>query len=60
MGERKHAKPIKTYEIIEDGKAIKCLNCGLTSWHPKDVQHRYCGNCHEFHMQWPGNLLWAT
>ena len=37
------------YEILEDGKAIKCLECGLTSWHPEDVRHRYCGFCSVFH-----------
>jgi hypothetical protein len=25
------------YEIVEGGEAIKCLACGLTSHHPKDV-----------------------
>lgn len=40
-----------TYEIIDDdrGKAIKCLICGRTSWHPEDVCHRYCGACMVFH-----------
>jgi hypothetical protein len=37
------------YEIVEGGEAIKCLACGLTSHHPKDVEHRYCGKCHVFH-----------
>ena len=37
------------YEIVEEGQAIKCLTCGMTSWHPEDVRHRYCGNCHVFH-----------
>jgi hypothetical protein len=41
--------PDQTYEIVEDGKAIKCLLCGLTSYHPKDVEHRYCGHCKAFH-----------
>ena len=42
---------MKTYEIIEtaDGKAIKCLTCGLTSYHPEDVRRKYCGHCHKFH-----------
>ena len=42
-------KSDKTFEIVEDGRAIKCLLCGRTSWHPKDVEHRYCGNCEVFH-----------
>jgi hypothetical protein len=38
-----------TYQIVEGGKAIKCLRCEMTSWHPEDVRHRYCGNCNVFH-----------
>ena len=41
--------PERTFEIVSDGTAIKCKKCGLTSYHSKDVEHRYCGNCHEFH-----------
>lgn len=41
------------YVIVEDGKAIKCGTCGMTSWHPKDVEYRYCGNCHKFHEDGP-------
>lgn len=38
------------YELVkQDGEpGIKHLACGRTSFHPKDVEHRYCGNCHEF------------
>jgi hypothetical protein len=28
---------------------ITCHQCGRTSHHPKDVEHRYCPNCHVFH-----------
>lgn len=42
-----------TYRINTDteGKAesITCLQCGMTSYHPKDIEHRYCGHCHVFH-----------
>jgi hypothetical protein len=43
-----------TYEIVRDGEpveclAIKCLMCGMTSYHPMDVKEKYCGNCHQFH-----------
>lgn len=38
-----------TYEIDEEEGSIKCLNCGLTSYNPKDVAFKYCGNCHIFH-----------
>ncbi len=37
------------YEISEDGKSIKCLICGLTSYNPNDVENRYCANCNVFH-----------
>jgi len=37
-----------TYELVE-GPGIKCLKCGLTSFHPADVSNLYCGNCHAFH-----------
>ena len=42
-----------TYQIIlnNDGEAhaIKCFNCGLTSYSLEDVRHRFCGKCHIFH-----------
>lgn len=28
---------------------ITCLRCGRTSYHPQDVQQRYCGACRRFH-----------
>jgi hypothetical protein len=39
-----------TYEIVEGGEGIKCLVCGLTSHHPKDISpHPFCGNCDLYH-----------
>ncbi len=40
-----------TYAVaVRDGHpTITCLRCDMTSWHPKDVENLYCGNCHEFH-----------
>ena len=38
-----------TYTIAADGGSITCHRCGLTSYHPMDVAHRYCGACHRFH-----------
>jgi hypothetical protein len=35
------------YEIINDGEAITCLKCNMTSHHPMDVKYRWCGNCKE-------------
>jgi ribosomal protein S27AE len=36
--------------ISDDGKAITCLKCGMTSHNPNDVAHRYCGRCHIYHF----------
>jgi len=53
-----------TYQIITDDKgndqAIKCLLCGLTSYHPKDVKHLFCGKCHIFHSEDLRKLAKAT
>jgi hypothetical protein len=37
------------YELLADGRTIKCLACGKVSHNPNDVAQRYCGNCHRFH-----------
>jgi hypothetical protein len=37
------------YTIAADGRSITCGACGATSYHPGDVQHRYCGRCKAFH-----------
>ena len=44
-------QPQKTYRLLEEGGhlAIKCLRCGLVSHNQGDVDHLYCGHCHEFH-----------
>ena len=36
------------YELTQDGTAIRCLLCGMTSLNPSDVSHRYCARCHVF------------
>lgn len=28
--------------------SFTCPRCGMTSHHPDDVRHQYCGNCHDF------------
>lgn len=28
--------------------SIVCPVCGMRSFHPQDIEHGYCGNCHEF------------
>lgn len=37
------------YTIGHEGHSITCHTCGLTSHHPKDVEHRFCGHCGIFH-----------
>lgn len=29
-------------------ESFTCPVCGKTSYHPKDIEHGYCGNCHDF------------
>lgn len=31
--------------------AILCLCCGLGSAHPDQIANKYCGFCHEFHLE---------
>lgn len=28
-----------------------CPVCKRVSYHPKDIQYKYCGNCHKFEDQ---------
>jgi hypothetical protein len=35
---------------------IRCHTCNRTSYHPKDVEERYCGACHTFHDSGPGQI----
>jgi len=43
------------YDLIvnrETGRlvlGIRCHTCQRISYHPKDVEQRYCGACHVFH-----------
>lgn len=38
-----------TYTLRDDGHAITCLRCGLTSWNKNDVENLFCGMCDKFH-----------
>lgn len=31
-----------------DEDSIVCPVCEMRSYHPKDIEHGYCGNCHEY------------
>jgi hypothetical protein len=37
------------YRLVDEGRAIECLRCGMISYHPEDVRNLYCGYCHRFH-----------
>lgn len=37
------------YQLVDGGRAIRCLKCGTTSHNPTDVRERYCGFCRVFH-----------
>lgn len=56
----KSAEPLggKTYAIGEqDGQPfIRCLRCRLASFHPKDIEQRYCARCHRWHKANPDAL----
>lgn len=36
---------------MSDYPSIKCPHCGRVSYHPKDIEHRYCAVC-GFHDEW--------
>jgi hypothetical protein len=42
-----------SYELMHGGTAIRCRECGLVSYSPRDVSERYCGKCHKFHDDSP-------
>ncbi len=45
----KCAKPMEsTFQIIDDGRAIRFAPCGVTSYSQGDVQHRFCAFCDQF------------
>jgi hypothetical protein len=45
------------YDLVVNGETgrlvlgIRCDTCGRTSYHPKDVEERFCGACQKFHDQ---------
>jgi len=40
-----------TYELGHDLAFgyIRCLVCGFKSFHPSDIENKYCGKCHRYH-----------
>jgi ribosomal protein L37E len=37
------------YDLIQNGTAIRCLECGIISYHQEDIAKHYCGRCNIFH-----------
>jgi hypothetical protein len=35
-------------DLKQPPAAFTCPRCGMTSHHPQDAQHGYCGHCHRF------------
>jgi hypothetical protein len=33
---------------VSEHPSITCPVCAMTSYHPKDIEHGYCGNCHDY------------
>lgn len=44
---------MKTYTLSEDGNSITCALCGMRSYNPSDIKHKYCGACNVFHEDLP-------
>jgi hypothetical protein len=43
-------KETQQYRIdhTSEGDCLVCLICGKASYNQKDIEHKYCGHCHEF------------
>jgi hypothetical protein len=44
---------LPTYKIVRDAddrNMILCLVCGMVSYHPKDIEEKYCAQCGVFHV----------
>jgi hypothetical protein len=42
---------IKADGTVDYIKSITCPKCKMTSHHPQDIEHMYCGNCKQFHCE---------
>jgi hypothetical protein len=44
---------VRTLELLDvvlgNGPSITCPYCGWTSYHPGDIENRWCGNCNDAH-----------
>jgi len=37
-----------SYFSVDEVPSFTCPRCGAVSHHPKDIEHGYCGRCHDF------------
>ena len=44
--------------VTRGGRCIKCRTCERISYHPDDIQNKYCGNCHEFLKEDNGRVFY--
>jgi len=51
---------VQTYDAEDYGNlpaagglpaSIECPTCHRVSYHPQDIENRYCGWCHAFHEE---------
>ena len=42
---------VRVWNVEAGMEGIRCLLCGMISYHPGDVVLRYCGHCHKFHEE---------
>lgn len=52
QGQEAVAMRNQTYRLVDNGKAIRCLQCGTTSENASDVMNKYCSMCKKFHKEY--------
>lgn len=45
-----------SYTMIDNGRAIRCDQCGSASYNSNDIKHKYCGRCHKYHTSHSSNF----
>jgi YgiT-type zinc finger domain-containing protein len=46
---REHVCPLGDPIRRHVDPSIVCPRCGARSFHPRDIEQRYCGFCHDWH-----------
>lgn len=51
-----------SYTMIDNGKAIRCDDCGTASYNAGDILHKFCSRCQKYHHDRPavGSRVWIT